>query len=178
MLKRNITYKTFDDPPQTVTETFYFNLSEMDVVQMEMYKEEGMENFLRRIVETTDKRKLWDQFKEIILTSYGERSSDMKSFIKTPDIRQRFENSNAFNVLFVELMQDQKQLEQFIIAIMPEAVIEEAQKSNDLNNALAAAAAKATGVETSTPPIDIPTAPAAPAPTPELRLPEQPQPAP
>lgn len=156
MHKRNITYKTFDDPPQTVTETFYFNISEMDIVQMDMYQDDGMENFLRRIASTEDRRKLWDLIKDLILSSYGVRDPDMRGFIKTPEIRQKFEFSNAFNNLMLELMSDQAKLEAFILDVLPEEVVAEAKKSEAFQNTVTAAAAQATGVPSTTPVMDIP----------------------
>ena len=63
-------------------------------------------------------------FKELILMSYGEKSPDGKRFVKSEEIRNSFEQTEAYSVLFMELISDDKLAAAFINGIMPKDVQE------------------------------------------------------
>lgn len=117
MLKREITYEDFNG--NEVTETFYFNLTKSELIEMESKYKGGMEGLLNRIVETQDKQILVELFKSIILESYGQKSDDGKRFIKTEEMRKEFTQTPAYDVLFFELATDEKKGADFVNGIMP-----------------------------------------------------------
>lgn len=123
MLKHNITYEDFNG--NTVTETFYFNLSKSELVEMQFDTEGGFAESLQKIVATQDSKALIAEFKKLILASYGEKSEDGKRFIKNDQLRDEFKQTAAYNALFVQLATDDSAAAAFIQGILPKDISEE-----------------------------------------------------
>lgn len=117
MLKREIKYTNFDD--EEVTETFYFNLSKSELIELEVEREEGMSEWLQAIIETKDHKELIAQFKRLVLLTYGQKSEDGKRFIKNDQLREEFSQTPAYDALFMELALDDGAAVAFIKGIMP-----------------------------------------------------------
>lgn len=117
MLKRDITYEDFNGAIQI--EPFYFNLSKPEIVDLEVEFPGGFAAMIQKIIESDDKKAILDQFKRIILLSYGEKSEDGKRFVKTDDIREAFSHTAAFQTLLMELMTEDGAAVNFLKAILP-----------------------------------------------------------
>lgn len=117
MLKRDIKYRTFDD--EEVTETFYFNITKSEVVELEVGHEGGMEAFIKRIVRTNDSKALIAEFKRIILLAYGEKSDDGKRFVKSDELRNAFSQTAAYDALFMDLATNENSAVDFIRGVLP-----------------------------------------------------------
>lgn len=115
MFIRNITYVDLDG--NTQTKPFHFHLSEAEVVELESEHHGGLTGFAERVSHTENYGALVKEFKHIVLTAYGLREGD--SFLKTEDLRIRFQGSGAFSALFMEFLQDQTALTDFINGVMP-----------------------------------------------------------
>lgn len=122
MLKKPITYEDFNG--DTVTEDFYFNISGPEMIELEAKFEGGLGGFLERLVKINDKAAMIEQFKEIILISYGEKSADGKSFVKSDEMRTAFSHHAAYNELFMELATEEGPAAEFINGIMPKKAME------------------------------------------------------
>mgnify|MGYP000022402007 FL=1 len=97
----------------------YFNLSEAEVVEMELSTTGGLSEMAKRIVKAKDTPSMVKIFKELILKSYGEISPDGKRFIKTPEISKAFEETPAYSKLFMELVADTDKAIDFFNGITP-----------------------------------------------------------
>ena len=117
MLKKTITYTDYNDVKRT--EDFYFNLSQAELIEMEMTTEGGMQSMLERIVAEQDKKKITEIFKSLILKAYGEKSLDGKRFVKSPEISAAFEQTEAYSELFMELFMDADKAAKFFSGIIP-----------------------------------------------------------
>jgi len=117
MLKREIKYRDFDD--NEVTDTFYFNITKSEVVELEVGHKGGMEEWIKKVTKTEDHQALIAEFKRIILLSYGQKSEDGKRFIKTAEMREEFSQTAAFDALFIELATDETAAANFIKGILP-----------------------------------------------------------
>lgn len=117
MLKKTITFEDLDGNP--ITEDFYFNISKADLAEMEFSQKGGMQDHLNAIVKAEDGKEIMRIFKEIIAMAVGKRSEDGRRFIKTEDIRDEFLQTDAYSVLFMELVTDAGKGAEFITAIMP-----------------------------------------------------------
>lgn len=126
MLKKTITYKDFND--EEVVEDFFFHLSKAELVELEMGTDGGLSESLKRIIVTKDGKEIIKEFKNIILGSYGKRSTDGRRFTKTQELRDEFESSEAYSVLFMELVTDTDAAVVFINGIVPAGLAEEAAK--------------------------------------------------
>ena len=118
MLKRNITYKDFNG--NECVETFYFNLSEPELVEMEVSEKEGLSATLRNVIAAEDKATIVAAFKRIILAAFGVKSDDGKRFIKSDELRQEFEQHAAYAVLFMELASSDTAASDFLTGVLPE----------------------------------------------------------
>jgi hypothetical protein len=127
VLKRDITYENLDG--ESVTETFYFNLTRTEVVELQVSYKEGLGEYLQRIVRTNDQGQVVAMIKMLILTSYGVRSDDGKHFLKSKELSEQFVSSFAYDSLFTELTSNETAAVLFLQGIMPKAVREEIEKA-------------------------------------------------
>ena len=117
MLKKTIKYVDYNG--ETREEDFYFNLSRAEVTEMELSKEGGMSEYIKKISATQNGPELIKLFKEIIIKSYGEKSLDGKRFIKNKELTEAFIQTEAYSELFVELASNADEAVKFINGIMP-----------------------------------------------------------
>lgn len=132
MLKKTIKYTDFNGDEHS--EEFYFNLTKSEIMEMEMSTAGGMEQRLKRMMNTKDTVELAAIFKDIILRSYGEKSDDGKRFIKARNgvrLANEFVETAAYDELFMELL-DAEKCAEFINGIMPADVQAELQKHPEL----------------------------------------------
>ena len=133
MLKRDITYE--DGDGNTVTETFYFNLTAKEIIEVIGEDVKGNVDEVLKEFEAKDFRDRILEFDKFILASYGIRSEDRKRFIKNEQIKQEFSDSFAYDALFMELASDEKVASAFIQGIIPKTMKEEVQKLEELQKA-------------------------------------------
>lgn len=118
MLKRQITYKTFDG--ETVTEDFYFYISKPKFIELEASEKGGYSAMVQKIAETDDNQGIVKIFKDFIMMSYGEKSEDGKRFVQSEELSLHFSQTPAYEVLFMELLENEEAIANFLIAIAPE----------------------------------------------------------
>ena len=126
MLKKTVTYTDYNGVQRT--EDFYFNLSKAELMEMELGTTGGFAEKMQAIVASNDGPTIMRTFKEILLKAYGEKSDDGKRFVKSPEISASFEQTEAYSQIFMELVTDADKSSEFIIAIMPKDIQDEAQK--------------------------------------------------
>lgn len=126
MLKKTIKYVDFNGVERE--EDFWFNLMESEITEMELSKQGGLTESIKRIVQTQDGPKIIEIFKEIILKAYGEKSEDGRRFIKSKELSEAFSQTNAYSNLFMELSMDDKAAAEFINGIVPPEMSEQNQK--------------------------------------------------
>lgn len=130
MHKRVIKYKDLDNNP--VEDTFEFHLSRAEMAEMALGKEGragGFDVWIRRLIESNDGEVITQTFKEILLKTIGRRSEDNKRFIKSDEIIRDFVQSDAYSVLFMELIMDAEKMSEFVNAVVPEDMKDEVKKS-------------------------------------------------
>lgn len=124
MYKKTIVYEDFNGVERK--EDFYFNLTKAEIMQTTFGYAGDITEFLQKIIDTKDKPKLAEMFKELILKSYGEKSEDGKRFIKKDEngrpLSEKFEETIAFSDLYMELAVDDKAAAEFVNGIIPKDV--------------------------------------------------------
>jgi hypothetical protein len=125
MLKKTITFEDFDG--NEVTDTFYFNLTKAELVELEVSSKGGFAEMLKRIVASKDGQEIIDNFKKIILMAYGEKSDDGRRFIKNQELRDAFQQTNAFSELFMSLATDADVAAEFMKGVVPADLLESDQ---------------------------------------------------
>lgn len=125
MLKKTITYVDYNGVERN--ETFYFNLSKAEVMEMELGVVGGMTEMINKIIDTKDTPGLIKLFKKIVLKAYGEKSADGKRFIKNEELSTAFAQTEAYSILFMELATNAEAAAEFVNGIIP---VDEAKKTN------------------------------------------------
>jgi hypothetical protein len=100
-------------------ETFHFNLTAAELLEMELMEDGGMESLLQRIVETRNYKQLVTIFKQMILGAYGVKSPDGKRFIKSKELTDEFQQTEAFAELYIELATNDEAATAFVNATLP-----------------------------------------------------------
>jgi hypothetical protein len=122
MLKKVIKYVDYNDAERE--ETFYFNLSKVEVAEMEMSVSGGWVNWVEKVVEAQSEPELISIFKEVVLKAYGEKSPDGRRFIKSEELSKAFSETRAFEELFMELATDADAAAVFFNGIVPTMEVE------------------------------------------------------
>lgn len=121
MLTKTIKYTDYNGVERE--ETFLFNLTKAELMEMELGTTGGLTEMIQKIIETQDSPSIIKIFKDIILKSYGEKSLDGKRFIKINDsgvpLSNAFSQTEAYSQLFMELATDSKAAAAFINGIVP-----------------------------------------------------------
>ena len=89
---------------------------------MEMSEAGGLTAKLHRIIESKDNRELMRHFKYIIHKAYGEKSDDGRRFVKSDEISTAFEQTEAYEELFMELFSDAEKAAEFVNGIIPQGI--------------------------------------------------------
>lgn len=127
MIKKTVTYEDYNG--NTRTEDFYFHLNKAELTEMELSREGGMAAYYERIVKAQDLPSLSSVFKELVLKSYGVKSEDGRGFLKKDAAGNplwiAFEQTAAFETIYMELVNDTDVATEFFNGIIPK--IEQAQ---------------------------------------------------
>jgi hypothetical protein len=126
MLKKTITYEDLNG--ETVSEDYFFHLSKAELIELEMSHQGGLSMWLQAVVSAEDGASIIREFKKIILSAYGQRSNDGKRFVKTQELRDEFESTEAYSALFVELVTNTNSAIEFVNGVIPRGMVEEAAK--------------------------------------------------
>lgn len=125
MLKETITYEDYNGV--TRTEDHYFNLTEAELMEMEMSMNGGLAEMIQRIVAAQDAPSIIKIFKDMILKAYGQKSLDGKRFIKNDALREEFSQTEAYSQLFMKLATDADAAAKFVNGIMPAKLADQAK---------------------------------------------------
>ena len=111
-------------------EKFYFNLTKAEILDMELGKAGGLTEYIKKILEAQDTPTIMALFKSLLLKSYGVKSDDGRRFIKNDQVREDFEQTQAFSDLYMLLALDDGEASKFVNAIVPDDIkVSEEQKA-------------------------------------------------
>lgn len=128
MLAKSISYTNYNNEEKT--KTYYFHLNKAEIAEMSLSIEGGLPAKLKAIVDAKNVPELTKVFKDLILKAYGEKSADGERFIKSPEATEAFEQSPAYPVLFLQLLQSEKEAADFIKGILPADMSQEVVVDN------------------------------------------------
>lgn len=109
MFKYEIPYTDYNGVERK--ETCYFNLSKAELMEMELSTQAGVEEMIRVMIATNDNAKIVQVFKDLILKSYGIKSEDGRRFIKSQELRDQFEQSEAYSEFFMRMVSNEDNLQ-------------------------------------------------------------------
>ena len=117
MLRKPITYTDYNGVVRT--ETFYFNLTESELIEMQMGVDGGLGEMMTKIIDAKDQPIIIKLIKDIILKAYGEKSDDGRHLFKSEERSLAFSQTEAYNKLFMDMITDEKVAADFINGIIP-----------------------------------------------------------
>lgn len=118
MYVKEIEYTDFNGVARK--EKFYFNLTKAEILDMELGKTGGLTEYIQKILEAQDTPAIMALFKTLLLKSYGVKSDDGRRFVKNDQIREDFEQTQAFSDLYMLLALDDNEASKFVNAIVPD----------------------------------------------------------
>ena len=135
MLAETITYTDYNDEERT--ETYYFNLSKAELIEMEVGTTGGLSSMLEKIISAKDVPTLSKMFKDLILKSYGVKIPDGRRFIKSDELSTEFSQTPAYSQLYVDLALDSEKAARFVNGIFPRDLVDQISKDDRLKKLLA-----------------------------------------
>lgn len=127
MLIRSITYEDYDGNMRT--ENHYFNLSKAEVIKwLTTSGDYTLDKVLERLSNERNGKKIMEIFEDLIHLSYGKKSLDGRKFEKTEEIWNDFYQTEAYSVLFTELVTDASKAADFVNKIIPKSLAAEVEK--------------------------------------------------
>jgi hypothetical protein len=127
MLAKEITYTDYNGVERT--ETYRFNLTKTELIEMDAMIPGGMDAALTAIANKKDTASLLNTFKMIIRKAYGVKSDDGRRFEKSDAISDAFEQSPAYDKFFMDLISgDGEESLAFIRGILPSDMQADAMK--------------------------------------------------
>ena len=120
MFAKTVTYTDYNNVERT--ETFYFNLTKAEVLEMELGTTGGLSAMIQGVIDAKDTPQLIKIFKDLVLKAYGEKSADGRRFIKNPQIAEEFSQTEAYSDIFLELATDDKAASAFVEGITPKGL--------------------------------------------------------
>jgi hypothetical protein len=137
MLKKAIKYTDYNGVERE--DTYYFNLSKAEIMEMELSTVGGFAEMIEKVVAAQDTPTIVAIFKDLILKAYGEKAPDGKGFMKLDEdgrpLSRKFSQTEAYSTLFMELATDAEAAAAFINGIVPADVAQEANSKNLLPGA-------------------------------------------
>jgi len=136
MVKKTLTYLDYDG--NEVTKDHYFNLSKMEFRELDRAIPGGLNNLIEQIRVEKDEDRLLDLMSTLILASYGEKAEDgrfVKEDAQGRKLSSYFKVSEAWDVLFLNLLQNEQELNEFLVGIVPKDVAEGAKEQMEKEKA-------------------------------------------
>ncbi len=120
------------------TETLYFNLSPVELTELELSESEGLSNKIQKLIKEKNNREIYKTFKNIVLLAYGVKSPDGKQFIKSEKLSQDFVQTAAYEEFMWSLMSDETKAANFINELTAKAnkltALQDSKKNLQLDN--------------------------------------------
>ena len=116
MIKKSVKYVDFNGEENA--EVIYFNLTKAELTMLELRMKGGLSAHIKEAIETEDNAVIVDIFEKLILEAYGVKSSDGKRFMKSPELKNEFQHSAAYNEIFMEIVTNPTEAENFMKGIL------------------------------------------------------------
>ena len=110
-------------------EDFYFNLNKSEVIKwLTTTGDYTLDKVLERLAKERNGKKIMEIFEDLIHLSYGRKSLDGRKFEKNEEIWNDFYQTEAYSVLFTELVTDAQKAADFVNKIIPNDIAKEAEQ--------------------------------------------------
>lgn len=121
MIKKTIAYTDYNGVERV--EDFYFNFSKAEIAEMNLRADGGLIEMINKVIAAKDQNTIIDVFKDLVLKAYGEKTSDGRHFMKKDEegrpLSRKFEQTEAYSILFMELATDADAAAKFFNGVVP-----------------------------------------------------------
>lgn len=127
MIKKTIHYTDImGEKSEMVT---YFHMNKAEVLKwMVPDGNLTLDQVLNKFLEHKNVKEMMLTIEDLIRRSYGEKSVDGKSFVKSAERTEAFMQTEAYSTLFMELINDDDKATEFLNGIFPAELTEEVNK--------------------------------------------------
>lgn len=127
MYKKTITFDGYDGVKRT--EDFYFNINKAELTKwLTTSGDYTLDKVLDRLSRERNGKEIMRIFEDMIHMAYGRQSLDGRKFEKNEEIWQDFYQTEAYSVLFMELVTDAAKAADFVNKIIPRDLANEVEK--------------------------------------------------
>lgn len=116
MLKKTIAYTDYNGVERS--NDYYFNLTKAELMKMELSTSGGLAEKIKKISANNDAAAIINVFEDLIKRAYGVKTTD-GGFIKRQEYVDEFVSSEAYSILFMELITDANAASAFVNGIIP-----------------------------------------------------------
>lgn len=125
MIAKTIKFDNLDG--EEISDVFYFHITKLEALELEVRFPEGLEGHLKKIGNTSNAQEAYDLFKDVLVEAYGEKAPDNIRFIKSPEIKSRFADSAALGELIFEFLNNPEYAADFLQECLPARIVKEAK---------------------------------------------------
>lgn len=127
MFCKEISYEDYNGVQQK--RKCWFHLTKAEIMEwMTTNGSYTMADVLDKMVEANRVKDIIGSTRELIYRSYGEKSLDGQRFIKSKEVKDAFMETEAYSVLFMELITDANAAAEFVTRIIPKDMAAEVEK--------------------------------------------------
>lgn len=127
MYKKTITFEGYDGVKRV--EDFYFNINKAELTKwLTTSGDYTLDKVLDRLSKERNGKEIMKIFEDMIHLAYGRQSLDGRKFEKNEEIWQDFYQTEAYSVLFMELVTDAAKAADFVNKIIPRDLANEVEK--------------------------------------------------
>ena len=123
MIKKTVTYTDYNGIERK--ENCYFNITKSEALEMQFESGGNLTDILQKMIDEKDQVKLGRMFKDLIVKTYGIKSDDGKRFIKSKEISEAFEQSPAYDEIYMDLLTHEDHAIAFVKGILPADIAKE-----------------------------------------------------
>lgn len=128
MIKKRVKYTDFSGEERI--DTLYFNLTEPELVRLDVKYEGGLEKLVNNLDPEARPGEVLELFETVIRLSYGEKSEDARYFVKDEKATDMFMQSAIYSALFMELIQDADAAAAFVNGLISHSALAKSKNSN------------------------------------------------
>lgn len=131
MFSRTFEFEDYNGKKQQ--ETWWFNLTKAELMEMELSAYGGLNEMTKRLVREKKPKEIVKMYKALILGAVGEKSPDGRRFLKNQEIRDDFEQSPAYSELFYEMVTDGEKADKFLRGAIPSELLKALEEQEALD---------------------------------------------
>lgn len=128
MYKKTVTYVDYDGNERS--EDLWFNMNEAELTKWLMTNGDyTLDKVMLKLTTERNGKKIIEYFEDFIHRSYGRKSLDGRRFEKSEEIWNDFYQTEAYSILFMEIISDGKAAADFMNAVIPKSLSDKVKET-------------------------------------------------